>query len=474
MIVVLLGGGTAFAYFRYFNSALTPNQVLQKMYAAAAAVKTVSFSGDVTSTIYIPTSSLQFGGFSDSPASASPTSTSYDVSFDGDSDISNPTNIAQSSTITISGGFDGQNFTATGEFISLNKIYYVKLDNLNFGTSTAPNPMTSLFSIFTGQWFEIDPAAVEQEFMGSSTAQISQIQSSTQLTAQDIQEIRNDAMQDQIISVSQVLPEEAIGGQENYHYKLAVNVDNLKNFITATVGIISGNSSSSLSTDQLQAMEDNLDELQFNDLEIWIGTNDFLPHEISANIGESLASQTIGSFTMNVQSNFNQPVTITAPTGAKDINTILQGLMGSASFGSPVSTAEQSAEVNDSNRISDISVLKSAVAYYLVSTAGPYTFCKAGKVYASNEGTTAVNGTGWIPIDLDALKNGPPLGALPIDPINSGQYIYTFQCDPSNLTFKFTAAMQSQKYGRGGQTDVESTDGGTNPNLYEQGTNLEL
>jgi hypothetical protein len=342
-VIILFGAGTAFAYFTYFAPSLSSAQVLQNMYTAAPTIKTLTFSGGVTSTIYIqePTASLSL----DPSLASFPTSTTSFITINGESDLSDLTNIKQSSTILVSGDIGNQAFGTTVEAISLGQIYYVKLDNLSIGTSTAPNPLTSMFAFFIGQWFKIDPAEIAQTFMSSQvTNQIAQVQSSTQLTAAEIQQLRTDAMQDQIISVSQALPDATINGEETYHYKLAINMDNLKTFLTTAVGVISSNApadaSSTLSTVQLQAMENSLSDIQVNDLEIWVGTKNFYPYQLTADISEpapsssqsQTSSQPLADILMTMQSNnFNQPLTITAPADAKDVATILQGF--AAGFG---------------------------------------------------------------------------------------------------------------------------------------------
>jgi hypothetical protein len=131
------------------------------MYTAAPTIKTFVFSGNITSTIYLPGSTS--GNF--------PTSTTTFGTMNGETDISDPTDIKQSSTIILSGDLGDQAFGATIEAISLGPVYYVKLDNLSMGTSTAANPLTSIVAFLTGQWFKIDPtdkftAAMESEKYG--------------------------------------------------------------------------------------------------------------------------------------------------------------------------------------------------------------------------------------------------------------------------------------------------------------------
>lgn len=174
--------------------------------------------------------------------------------------------------------------------------------------------------------------------------------------------------------------------------------------------------------------------------------------------------------------------------------------------------AELLRQSRDSNRISDLSVTKSAVAFYLASVTSPsignYGTCyqdaatttagqatvgtttincstwfvslNLGEASSSNySSSTAVDGTGWIPINFstttaaNAIAGGSPLGSLPHDPLNNdGIHFYSYTA--SSTVFKLDAHMESVKYSNGGSNDVCSTDGGKDPNSYEQGTNLSL
>ncbi|MCL4404342.1 type II secretion system GspH family protein [Patescibacteria group bacterium] len=59
--------------------------------------------------------------------------------------------------------------------------------------------------------------------------------------------------------------------------------------------------------------------------------------------------------------------------------------------------------------------------------------------------SSAVNGTGWVPVNFNLISSGAPLPRLPVDPINStstGEY-YTYTPGGS---FELTALMESTKY----------------------------
>lgn len=197
--------------------------------------------------------------------------------------------------------------------------------------------------------------------------------------------------------------------------------------------------------------------------------------------------------------------------------------------------AEMLRRSRDSNRASDLSIIKTAISLYLAdvsSTAmGTSNTCYAGysgttalTTYATFASTTSwtasvtttptnnvtsatgcnewfstatASGTattsrsvasatsGWIPVNLSLISSGAPIGQWPIDPSYSagtaGQTgesnaarFYSYISTSTNNQYKLAAKMESALYTDSGTGDLESTDGGTDKNMYEQGTNLAL
>lgn len=155
--------------------------------------------------------------------------------------------------------------------------------------------------------------------------------------------------------------------------------------------------------------------------------------------------------------------------------------------------AQMFAQARDTQRISDLGTLKSAIALYLATVADPQmapqtsgNFCGTnfwGTVSGANcyfttgcgsqstQYSRAIDGSGWVPIDFTDIPDGSPISALPIDPIlpNTSTYSYTYQCDNVAKRFEINANMESIRYSFGGENDMESTDGGNNDNVYEVG-----
>jgi prepilin-type N-terminal cleavage/methylation domain-containing protein len=111
-------------------------------------------------------------------------------------------------------------------------------------------------------------------------------------------------------------------------------------------------------------------------------------------------------------------------------------------------------------------------------------FATAGSAVAIATSSRSVSGTGWIPVVLTNISSGAPIGQWPADPAftlgstgtgNSfAGHFYSYMMSNTNNAYKVTAKMESALYSNQGSSDLESTDGGTDLNMYEQGTNLAL
>lgn len=147
----------------------------------------------------------------------------------------------------------------------------------------------------------------------------------------------------------------------------------------------------------------------------------------------------------------------------------------------------------DSTRLSDLSAINNAISLFLTdvstTTWNITPFCTSGTAMpgggpaCTTNASTAVNGTGWVPVNFGAISVGSPLSRLPIDPLNGAPangaacsgvvsgcfYVYK----PSSTAvsgyghYKLMANLESGKYIPKG-----ATDGGTVSDWYEFGSDL--
>lgn len=153
-------------------------------------------------------------------------------------------------------------------------------------------------------------------------------------------------------------------------------------------------------------------------------------------------------------------------------------------------------EARDSRRIADLSQMNQAMLLVMSSATPSLGLCAGSgtprcyqNVAASNcvlryavtapvttsntIASQAVTGSGWVPVNLTLSSLGAPIGTWPIDPVNDNVNFYSYACSTAGQ-WEFTAAMESVRYAQAGTDDVESTDGGSQPSLFEVGTNTAL
>jgi prepilin-type N-terminal cleavage/methylation domain-containing protein len=142
--------------------------------------------------------------------------------------------------------------------------------------------------------------------------------------------------------------------------------------------------------------------------------------------------------------------------------------------------AQMLAQARDSQRMSDLGSIKSAIALYLATatsttlTAGPNSTFAVGCWFGvaptctatcTLNASTTVNGTGWVAVNLTGTTGGSPLSALPLDPSQTADYQYAYIGNDTYKTFELNANLESTKY-----SGLEATDGGNCVGIYEVGT----
>lgn len=149
--------------------------------------------------------------------------------------------------------------------------------------------------------------------------------------------------------------------------------------------------------------------------------------------------------------------------------------------------AELFRQARDSQRLADLDAVQGAITFTVAtdstpptfgttaqSTATPSTQCNSGAnaIYSTTctlNALRAINGTGWVGVDLTGAAGGSPLAQLPTDPTNDGTRFYAYKGNSSGQ-FKLGAVLESTRYTI--TEDKDGADGGTASGMYELGTIL--
>lgn len=147
-------------------------------------------------------------------------------------------------------------------------------------------------------------------------------------------------------------------------------------------------------------------------------------------------------------------------------------------------------QARDSQRMNDLDSLRSSLNLYVVNSTSstPLASCAYNSAprstatftpdatngpFNSTSATTAttsvaVDGTGWVNVNLTSVPGGSPLPRLPVDPSNTANTLYyAYACDAGGTKFKVATKLESTKY-----ATYATTDGGRYSTFYEVGTDL--
>ena len=152
--------------------------------------------------------------------------------------------------------------------------------------------------------------------------------------------------------------------------------------------------------------------------------------------------------------------------------------------------AQLLAQARDSQRISDLGTIKSAISLWLATTTSTPVFtsevgrftvsgatCGMGSCTDFNA-TTTVDGNGWVGVNLTQTTGGSPLSSLPLDPSQTTTYFYAYKGDDDAKSFELNARLESERH-RGlmktdGGEDSACTDWTGADCFYEVGTDADL
>jgi hypothetical protein len=171
-----------------------------------------------------------------------------------------------------------------------------------------------------------------------------------------------------------------------------------------------------------------------------------------------------------------RPELISRPVGGGKGFLVFSAILGPiALIGLPIafilflSPSSMLAETRDTQRMNDLNSLRTVIVL-LQATTDEKLSCTPGKIYKSTDGTRAVDGTGWLPVDFTKFSAGSPIGMLPLDPSNGPEYFYSYACDSVTSKFELDANLESEKYLNKGA----AADDGNNPDVYELGSDLNI
>jgi|GEM_PF-3725194 hypothetical protein len=340
VVSVLLIGSAAYGAYTYFVP--PPAKVLQQARLKMTETKSFDYSGKITADVSSQTGLFsmetwlgKFGVNTDKRIAGS-TAIQFGIDFTGSADLSDANNPKSNLNLN----FNGSIFTFGIDMRLVNKIIYFKIDQI-------PKVAESLAK-YAGVWIKVDPQELVKQYGIGINLQNGQ----PDLTDGQKKRLTDLASSAHLFSKIIQLPSDSIDGASMYHYGLTVDKAGLKNYLEQVNQTIA---SAGGFTSQTQQAFDNL---EFNNIEVWIGKSDRMVHRISGIFYEQPTSNSMSSpsgsinFVLNFK-NFNHPAAIETPADSKNVADVINDTLGDARI-----------KARDARRSADIRQVMTALELY--------------------------------------------------------------------------------------------------------------
>lgn len=130
---------------------------------------------------------------------------------------------------------------------------------------------------------------------------------------------------DRFLTISGQMGSEDIDGVSTWHYLLAMDGDMLVRWMTQ----VSERMGEHMNDADGAALQQLISRLSFNDIQLWVGKRDGLPHKIHALVGVASADDPAKQSEINITltaDHFNERMDISAPNGAASIDEAMRGI----------------------------------------------------------------------------------------------------------------------------------------------------
>jgi len=231
---------------------------------------------------------------------------------------------------------EGMEMFFDGEMRSIDEVLYFKMGTMPLPFSIGLSQLAIDVSDSTNKWFKFDSKELGMSLIKTL---------SNEEKAQMEQEIIQLLSDHRIVLVAEKLADEKIEGQNAYHYLLALDKENIKQFLKEFLEMVNKyyefDDLMNMPEADKQEMSDGIDEF-FEatggiDFEIWIGKKDKLIYRVAGEksfdlseieIEEMEAEEGMMSLDFVLSfSKFNEPVEILAPDDSQSIIEMLMPLM---------------------------------------------------------------------------------------------------------------------------------------------------
>jgi len=313
VLAVILVGGIVCGYFFWYQS---PEMIFKRMLQKMSEVKSLEYTGqiEIESTLSskdLLSSALMGDGIILNPEEDSSTEemSKFSVNFSGASDIQKLSNPKALFNLALS--VDDIPGTFGLELRFIEKTLYFNLNNIPY--------LGFDLSFLTSQWVMVDMQETKET-------------GEPELYPEKKKEIEKVVARSKVVVITEKLPVEKINGTDTYHYKFIIDKQELIMMIADITEILE---KTTLTEEERNELAESMKSMESVEGGLWIGKKDLLLYKLNLNsvVAETEDVAYSGNIFMSVQfKNYNKPVQVEIPSGAKPLKEFL-GMLFSMIFG---------------------------------------------------------------------------------------------------------------------------------------------
>jgi len=219
------------------------------------------------------------------------------IAVSGQADTSNDDDVKYLANLGIDFQSEGSDLNLNLDLLTTNEATFVKVNN-------APQIELVDFSQLKDTWYKFQAEVSD----ASETEEDS-------LSASEVRKIRKLFQKVDFLKVVEDYGQEDLNGVRTYHYRVALNGEELKRFFVELKTIVDGQEPS---LDEFKEIKANLDK--WNDVsgDVWIGVKDYYLYKVNVGTNIDDVQSDLERFDLSLTlTNYGQPVDIQVPENAK-------------------------------------------------------------------------------------------------------------------------------------------------------------
>lgn len=414
LVLLLLGGGGAFAYVKYFAGP-TPAEIVYTALQNETQINSLQYSAQISAKV------------------ASSTELQKLLPEGNDTLVFN-----------LAGAVDLQNAYQGSLSVSLSQPIALGLDIISMADTAYLRPTGNLkvgnydFSALANKWIKADIQKTKDEYISASST------FGRGVSAEQKAQIKTAILNSGAFAITKVLPEENVDGPA-YHYQYSLDRQKLGDLYAEIQNILEAPNTDA----ETARMRDELARTTFGPGEIWIGKTDMYLRKITIALQSGSPDGSVSADAVFAQSHINEPLNLIVPTDTITMDQAAAVIMSQLFKTPPVSLGAETqsglaATGRDARRMADISMIQNALELYY-QKCGYYP---GGINSGSTCGPFRAVGD-WVSMKNSIVQSNVGVKTVPNDPLGNQTYYYQSSPNGDNYVLGARLEVSGSSYLRG-------------------------